>query len=44
MKYVEFTTDDFELALAEDRKDMKIDYLLSLMALAGMCFIIALLI
>ena len=44
MKYVEFTTDDFELALAEDRKDMTIDYLLSLMALAGMCFIIAVLI
>ena len=44
MKYVEFTTDDFELALAEDKKDSKIDYLLSLMVLAGMCFIIALLI
>ncbi|MDD5973225.1 MAG: hypothetical protein PUH25_09450 [Spirochaetales bacterium] len=44
MKYVEFTTEDFELALAEDKKDSKIDYLLSLMVLAGMCFIIALLI
>ena len=25
MKYVEFTTEDFELALAEDKKDSKIE-------------------
>ena len=40
MKYVEFTAEDFELALAEDRRDMKIDSLISLMAVAGMVFII----
>lgn len=44
MKYVEFTAEDFELALAEDKKDMKIDSILSLMALAGMVFIILLLV
>ena len=44
MKYVEFTTEDFELALAEDRRDMKIDYLISLMAVAGMVFIILMLV
>ena len=44
MKYVEPTAEDFELALAEDRRDMKIDSLISLMAIAGMVFIILMLV
>lgn len=39
MKYVEFTAEDFELALAEDKKDMRINSILSLMVLAGISFI-----
>ena len=44
MKYVEFTAEDFELALAEDKRDMKIDSLISLMAIAGIVFIIIMLV